>query len=183
MSMDAPHDAAEAAAAEADTAEADTVAADAVATTPAEAGAIETVAESAPAATTAAPAAAEDDEVAWWVPTWYVLFCALPLAGAFFLPVPLMMVMRSYRPPVGFTTAAWVGIIVGWVLWGIAIVAWLLAGWLFRGDERGAGSATWWRRTTQMWIVLVLAWGLIATVGIWVFYAVVGHALGLDTFD
>jgi len=136
--------------------------------------------------TSTATSTADDDEaVAWWVPTWYVLFCALPLAGAFFLPVPLMMVMRSYRPPVSFTTAAWVGVLTGWVLWAIAVGAWLVAGWLFRDDENGpdAGSASWWRRTTQMWIALVLAWGLIATVGIWVFYAVVGHALGLDTID
>jgi hypothetical protein len=177
MSMDAPHDAVDAGTV---AGQADAAASDAEPDA-AEPNAVDPVVTSAPAA---ASAAAEDDhEVAWWVPTWYVLFCALPLAGAFFLPVPLMMVMRSYRPPVGFTTAAWVAIIVGWVLWGIAIVAWLLAGWLFAGDERGAGSATWWRRTTQMWIVLVLAWGLIATVGIWVFYAVVGHALGLDTID
>jgi hypothetical protein len=125
------------------------------------------------------------EAVAWWVPTWYVLFCALPLAGAFFLPVPLMMVMRSYRPPVDFITAAWVGVLTGWVQWGFALVAWLVAGWLFTGEESAAdaGSASWWRRTTQMWIVLVLAWGLISTVGIWVFYAVVGHALGLDTIN
>ena len=128
---------------------------------------------------------ADDEVVAWWVPTWYVLFCALPLAGAFFLPVPLMMVMRSYRPPVDFTTAAWAGVFTGWVLWGIAVVAWLIAGWLFTDGEAAAdaGSASWWRRTTKMWIVLVLAWGLISTVGIWVFYAVVGHALGLDTIN
>jgi hypothetical protein len=182
MSMDAPHDAVEESAVEASVVEADTVEASTAAADAATAEAPGPVATPTPAATTTA-LADDDHEVAWWVPTWYVLFCALPLAGAFFLPVPLMMVMRSYRPPVGFTTAAWVGIIVGWVLWGMAIVAWLLAGWLFRGDERGAGSATWWRRTTQMWIVLVLTWGLIATVGIWVFYAVVGHALGLDTID
>lgn len=140
------------------------------------------------AATDVAPVpapAAGHDAVAWWVPTWYVLFCALPLAGAFFLPVPLMMVMRSYRPPVDFTTAAWAAVITGWVLWGFATLAWLLAGWLFRADEEGpdAGSASWWRRTTQMWIVLVLAWGAISTIGIWVFYAVVGHALGLDIIN
>jgi hypothetical protein len=28
-------------------------------------------------------------------------------------------------------------VITGWVLWGLATVAWLVAGWLFRADEEG----------------------------------------------
>ena len=43
------------------------------------------------------PGSYADGRGAWWVPTWYVVLCALPLAGAFFLPVPLMMVMRASR--------------------------------------------------------------------------------------
>ena len=126
-----------------------------------------------------------DDTVAWWIPSWYVLFCALPLAGAFFLPVPLIMVMRSYRPPVDFTTAAWLGVATGWVLWTVALVAWFVAGFMFKSADNDAQSqmAQWWRRTTQLWIFVVLAWGAIATIGIWVFYAVVGHAVGLDTLN
>lgn len=123
-----------------------------------------------------------DGQGAWWVPTWYILLCALPLAGAFFLPVPLMMVMRASRPPIDFITAAWVGIGVGWVLWLFAGAAWLVAGWLFA--DHGAEideMASWWRRTTQMWLLLVLAWGVASTIGIWVFYLVVGHTIGLDS--
>lgn len=131
----------------------------------------------APATTSAE---ADDEHVSWGVASWYVLLCALPLAGAFFLPVPLMMVMRSYRPPVDFTTAAWAGVIVGWVLWAFAVLAWLIGNALFRDESTAFGGARWWRRSTQLWIGLVLVWGLVSTVGIWVFYAVVGHALGLD---
>jgi len=132
------------------------------------------------AGTTPRPGSYADGQGAWWIPTWYVLFCALPLAGAFFLPVPLMMVMRSTRPPVSFVTAGWVGIAIGWALWLVALLAWLVAGWLFDGQrEEIAEMVAWWRRTTQMWILLVLAWGAVATVGIWIFYAVLGQTVGL----
>ena len=132
------------------------------------------------AGTTPRPGSYADGQGAWWIPTWYVLFCALPLAGAFFLPVPLMMVMRSTRPPVTFVTAGWVGISIGWALWLVALVAWFVAGWLFDGQrEEISEMAAWWRRTTQMWILLVLAWGAVATVGIWIFYAVLGQTVGL----
>ena len=132
--------------------------------------------------TTPRPGSYADGQGAWWIPTWYVLFCALPLAGAFFLPVPLMMVMRASRPPIDFITAAWIGIGVGWVLWLFAMAAWLVAGWLFREHNAEIDEmAAWWRRTTQMWLLLVLAWGVASTIGIWVFYFVVGHTIGLDS--
>jgi len=126
------------------------------------------------------PGSYADGQGAWWIPTWYVLLCAMPLAGAFFLPVPLMMVMRSTRPPVSFVTAGWTGIAVGWALWLFAVLAWLVAGWLFSGQGPEISEmAAWWRRTTQMWILLVLAWGTVATIGVWIFYALLGQTVGL----
>jgi hypothetical protein len=140
--------------------------------------------EAAEQAAAVKPGSYADGRGAWWVPTWYVMLCALPLAGAFFLPVPLMMVMRASRPPVDFTVAAWVGIACGWALWVFAVLAWLVAGWLFTGaSEEIDEIASWWRRTTQMWIFLVLAWGAVATIGIWVFYLVAGHTIGLDNVN
>ena len=133
---------------------------------------------------TPTPGSYADGQGAWWIPTWYVLLCALPLAGAFLLPVPLMMVMRSTRPPVSFVTAGWTGIAVGWALWLFAVLAWFVGGWLFSGhSDEIAAMAAWWRRTTQMWLLLVLAWGTASTIGIWVFYLVVGHTIGLDSIQ
>lgn len=130
--------------------------------------------------TGAAATVAPEEPVAWWVPAWYVVACALPFALAFLLPVPLIMVLRATRPPVSFTTAAWAGIGAGWVLWLVGSVAWLLAGAFFAGErERAPEAVDWWHRTTRAWIVIVLAWGLAATVGIWVVYAVAGSAIGL----
>lgn len=144
----------------------------------------ETPVESTEQAAAATPGSYADGHGAWWVPTWYVMLCALPLAGAFFLPVPLMMVMRASRPPVDFTVAAWIGIACGWALWAFAVLAWFVAGWLFQDNTEEINAiAAWWRRTTQMWIFLVLAWGAVATIGIWVFYLVVGHTIGLDTVN
>jgi hypothetical protein len=144
---------------------------------------IEATGPSSPASA-AKPGSYADGQGAWWVPTWYVLLCALPLAGAFFLPVPLMMVMRASRPPIDFITAGWIGIAVGWALWLFAGAAWLVAGWLFSGQATEIDEmASWWRRTTQMWLLLVLAWGTASTIGIWVFYLVVGHTIGLDSIQ
>ena len=95
-----------------------------------------------------------------------------------------LMVVRASRPPVDFTLAAWIGIACGWALWAFAVLAWFVAGWLFQGNTPEIDEiASWWRRTTQMWIFLVLAWGAVATIGIWVFYVVVGHTIGLDTVN
>lgn len=142
----------------------------------------------APPAPPAAPAAhvgavagtAVEEPLAWWVPAWYIVACAVPFALAFLLPVPLMMVLRSTRPPVSFTTAAWAGIGAGWVLWLMGSVAWLLGGAFFAGERlRSPQGVEWWHRTTRMWIVVVLVWGMAATIGIWVFYAVAGSSIGL----
>ncbi len=121
-----------------------------------------------------------EEPLVWWVPAWYVVACAVPFALAFLLPVPLMMVLRSTRPPVSFTTAAWAGIGAGWVLWLVGSVAWLLGGAFFAGErDRSPEGVDWWHRTTRMWIVVVLVWGIAATIGIWVFYAVAGSSIGL----
>lgn len=127
-----------------------------------------------------AAAAATAEPLAWWVATWYVVACAVPFALAFLLPVPLMMMLRSTRPPVSFTTAAWAGIGAGWVLWLVGSVAWLLGGAFFAGErERSPQGVEWWHRTTRMWIVIVLVWGIAATIGVWVFYALAGQPIGL----
>ncbi|HSN06202.1 MAG TPA: hypothetical protein VLV82_02580 [Candidatus Angelobacter sp.] len=133
-----------------------------------------------PTASTPPPVEVAEEPLAWWVPAWYVVACAVPFALAFLLPVPLIMMLRSTRPPVSFTTAAWAGIGAGWVLWLVGSVAWLLGGAFFAGErERSPQGVDWWHRTTRMWIVIVLVWGIAATVGIWVFYAVAGSSIGL----
>ena len=77
-------------------------------------------------------------------------------------------------------TAGWVGISVGWALWLFAAARVVRRRLALRGQrEEISEMAAWWRRTTQMWILLVLAWGAVATVGIWIFYAVLGQTVGL----
>ena len=91
-----------------------------------------------------------------------------------------MMIRRSTRPPVSFVTAGWVGIAAGWALGVFARVASWVAG-VGQPPARDETSqlAGWWQRTTQMGILLVLAGGATAAVGVGICSPLLGPAVGL----
>ena len=110
---------------------------------------------------------APHEAVAWWVPTWYVLFCALPFAAAFLVPITVIYRGQNSVPAMSATSAAWLGVATGWVLWLIGTAGWLLGPVVLAGPRRHSPTAwEWWHRTTRAWVAVVLAWGLVATLSV-----------------
>ena len=108
-----------------------------------------------------------EDELGFAVPTWYVLFCALPFAAAFLVPITVIYRGQNSVPPMSATSAAWLGVATGWVLWLIGTAGWLLGPVVLVGARRRSPTAwEWWHRTTRAWVVVVLAWGLLASLSV-----------------
>jgi len=110
---------------------------------------------------------AVEDELGFAVPTWYVLFCALPFAAAFLVPITVIYRAQNSVPPMSAASAAWLGVATGWVLWLVGTAGWLLGPVVLAGARRRAPKAwAWWHRTTRAWVIVVLAWGLVATLSV-----------------
>jgi hypothetical protein len=108
-----------------------------------------------------------EDELGFAVPTWYVLFCALPFAAAFLVPITVIYQAQNSVPAMSATSAAWLGVATGWVLWLIGTAGWLLGPVVLAGPRRRSPTAwEWWHRTTRAWVAVVLAWGLVATLSV-----------------
>jgi hypothetical protein len=108
-----------------------------------------------------------EQELGFAVPTWYVLFCALPFAAAFLVPITVIYRAQNSVPPMSAASAAWLGVATGWVLWLIGAAGWLLGPVVLAGARRRAPVAwEWWHRTTRAWVVVVLAWGLVASLSV-----------------
>ena len=108
-----------------------------------------------------------EDELGFAVPTWYVLFCALPFAAAFLVPITVIYRAQNSVPAMSATSAAWLGVATGWVLWLVGTAGWLLGPLVLAGPRRRSPTAwEWWHRTTRAWVAVVLAWGLVATLSV-----------------
>lgn len=116
----------------------------------------------------AAEAAAQDTEQLGMVtPTWYVLLCALPYASAFLLPVVVIYQRQNAVPPVSASAAAWSGVGVGWLLFLVGTLFWILGKVVLAGPRSRAPHAwSWWDRMTRAWMLVVLAWGVVASLSV-----------------
>jgi hypothetical protein len=119
------------------------------------------------AVTEAVASPATEDELGFAVPTWYVVFCALPFAAAFLVPSSVIYQAQNSVPPMTAPAAAWLGVATGWALWLIGTAGWLLGPVVLAGARRRAPDAwAWWHRTTRAWVLMVLGWGVIASLSV-----------------
>jgi hypothetical protein len=126
-----------------------------------------TVAE--PPVEAAPPAAvqAHEEDLGFFTPTWYVLLCALPFAAAFLAPMLLIYQQQNAVPSVTAAAAAWTGVAAGWLLWSIGAVCWLLGKIVLSTPRaRAPRSWAWWDRMTRAWLLVVLAWGVVASLAV-----------------
>jgi hypothetical protein len=108
-----------------------------------------------------------EDELGFAVPTWYVLFCALPFAAAFLVPITVIYRAQNSVPPMSATSAAWLGVATGWVLWLIGTAGWLLGPVVLGSARRRSPTASeWWHRTTRAWVAVAFAWGVVASLSV-----------------
>lgn len=107
------------------------------------------------------------EDLGLFTPTWYVLLCALPFAAAFLLPTLLIYGQQNAVPPVPAATAAWTGVGAGWLLWAIGTAFWLLGKIVLSTPRSRAPHAwAWWDRTTRAWVLVVLVWGIVASLAV-----------------
>jgi hypothetical protein len=100
-------------------------------------------------------------------PTWYVLLCAVPFAFAFLVPIVVIYQRQNAVPPVSASAAAWAGVGAGWLLWTFGTVFWLLGKVVLAAPRAQAPHAwAWWDRQTRSWVLVVLAWGVVATLAV-----------------
>jgi len=130
-----------------------------------------------PPPTTPAADAEVHEHAGFALPTWYVVLCAGPFAAAFLIPMLLIYQRQNAVPPVSSTAAAWTGVIAGWVLWGIGAGFWLLGKVALAGPRRETPQvAQWWDHMTRNWVLVVLLWGVVATLAVLVVGAIIDHA-------
>lgn len=131
------------------------------ATTP-EPPAVETASEVVPGA-----GPGDHDDLGMLAPTWYVLLCAVPFAAAFLLPMVVIYQQQNAVPPVSAAAAAWAGVGTGWLLWAVGLAFWLLGRVVLAQPRARAPHAWgWWDRMTRAWMLVVLVWGLVASLAV-----------------
>jgi hypothetical protein len=107
------------------------------------------------------------EDLGLFTPTWYVLLCALPFAAAFLVPTLLIYQQQNAVPPVSAIAAAWTGVGAGWLLWAIGTAFWLLGKVILSTPRsRSPHAWAWWDRTTRAWVLVVLAWGIVASLAV-----------------
>lgn len=115
----------------------------------------------------ASDAAVPDEDLGLFAPTWYVLLCAVPFAAAFLVPMLLIYQGQHSVPPISAAAAAWQGVLAGWLLWGVGLVFWLLGKVVLSTPRARAPHAwAWWDRMTRAWVLVVLLWGVVATISV-----------------
>ena len=107
------------------------------------------------------------EDLGLFTPTWYVLLCAMPFAAAFLVPTLLIYQQQNAVPPVSAIAAAWTGVGAGWLLWAIGTAFWLLGKVVLSTPRsRSPHAWAWWDRTTRAWVLVVLAWGIVASLAV-----------------
>ena len=107
------------------------------------------------------------EDLGLFTPTWYVLLCAMPFAAAFLLPTILIYQQQNAVPPVPAPTAAWIGVGTGWLLWAVGTAFWLLGKVVLSTPRARAPHAwAWWDRITRAWVLVVLVWGIVASLAV-----------------
>lgn len=107
------------------------------------------------------------EDLGLFAPTWYVLLCAMPFAAAFLLPTILIYQQQNAVPPVPATAAAWIGVGTGWLLWAVGTAFWLLGKVVLSTPRARAPHAwAWWDRITRAWVLVVLVWGIVASLAV-----------------